>query len=280
MGVVNTENKDTVLYCDVAFPQSLVAVSKVFAQARKSMNAAELKTFIYALSSVDWRSNAPNVVYLDKKKLAEILDINSDYNHLSGNLKRAICKLPEHSLLEFEGANGYYSKGFFIYRLDIQRNYVRLKFDDEWLSAFGNLERDYITLWSSDIFGMKSERSIAFYENLRLNSDTRITNSRIYTVKNLKDMFRIPFEGSGSYVKPDGKFNRPVFEERVIDPLIDDLLGCRMIQLLPYEDDSYCKKIKDGNKVLGYEVQWVVNNPKNIECEDENAEPSDSDNDE
>lgn len=252
-------------YFETALPERMFAVSKIFAAARKQMNLAELKTFVYCLTTINWTDTMPNLIYLDKKTLARIVGIKSDIDHMSVDLERSIMNLPDHSLIEFKDKEaGFHDRGFIINRVTMLKNRVRIKFDDEYIKLFSNLEKDYITMWSSDIFNMSSERSIKFYEDLRLNSDTRTTNRRGYGIKALKEMFEIPKEGKGSYMRENGHFDRANFEKYVIDPLCEDMKKSRMIQLIRQEDGKLFRKVKKGNRVLGYEFEWVVSDRPGI----------------
>lgn len=239
---------------------SLVAVSKVFASAIKQMNLQEWKTFVMALTHIKWNEKNMNYVRLDKKDLAEKVGVNSDTDHLSQNLKRAIGKLPQHSFLEFTNGDDWIN-GCFCTQIACYKNVVRLKFDEDYMPLFEELnkEKNYITMWADDLFKMSSERSILFYEELRLHSDTRKENSRIYGIKDFKTLFNIPKDGEGSYMNKDGHFARAHFEKRIIDPLCQDLEKCDMINLSINEDGKPYKKIKNrhGN-VLGYEFVWTI----------------------
>jgi hypothetical protein len=138
------------------------------------------------------------------------------------------------------------------------KNRVRIKFDDEYLQLFSNLEKDYITMWSSDIFQMRSARSIEFYEQLRLNTDTRNeVNQADVGIKWFKELFNIPKEGKGSYMRKKGGFNRTEFERKVIDPLCEDLAKCRMINLIVQEDGKYYQKLKRNGRVEAYRFNWT-----------------------
>lgn len=244
---------------DMEIPESVFAVSKIFAKARKEMNLAEYKTFVYALTQVKFTQDMPHYVYLDKKTAAKIVGIHSDTEHLSVDLNRSIGELPKHSFLTFKDEElDIYDNGCFVTRVTMLKNKVRIKFDDEYLKLFSNLENDYITMWSSDIFGMKSERTIDFYEDLRLNSDTRITNSKGFGIKALKEMFGIPKDGKGSYMRKDGHFDRTAFEKRIIEPLCEDMANCKMINLIQQPDGKYYEKVKRGGRVLGYRFEWTI----------------------
>lgn len=238
----------------------LIAVSKVFAKAVKQMNLTEWKTFVFALTQIKWMEQNKHFVRLDKKRLAELVGIEADEAHLSGDLKRAIGKLPTHSFLEMQHEDGWVS-GCFINQVACYKNIVRISFTESYMPLFEELnkEKNYITLWAEDLFQMRSERSILFYEDLRLHSDTRKnSNSRIYSTKELKQMFNIPKDGKGAYMKKDGHFNRTEFEKKVIYPLCEDLEKCQMIRLVLQEDGRPFRKVKQHGYVMGYEFTWSL----------------------
>ncbi len=243
-------------------PDCLIAVSKVFASAIKQMNLAEWKTFLLALTQIKWTEENKECVYLDKKFLAKSAGINSDIDHRSENLNRTIGELPAHSLLKFSSADGKkWKNGCFIVEIDgTMENIVKLTFRREYMPLFQNLgaETPYITMWADDLFKMSSERAIIFYEDLRLHSDTRKENSRIYGIKELKKMFSMPKDGKGSYVRKSGSFDRPAFEKKVIVPLCEELQKCQMIHFTVNDDGKLYRKIKQGKRVLGYEFQWII----------------------
>lgn len=251
-------------------PEGIFAVSKVFARARKQMNLPEFKAFTYILTKIRYTEENDNVIILDKKKLAEAVGINSDTDHLSVDLRRSIGKLPLHSFVEFQDDDrDFYESGVIVTRIRMYKNKVYVKMNEEYMKLFSNLEKDYITMWSADIFGMSSQRSVTFYESLRLNSDTRKENCKGYGIKALKEMLDIPKDGKGSYMRKDGHFNRKGFEDRVIDPLCEDLAKCKMIKLIVQENGKYYEKIKAGNRVLGYKFYWTVSDRPGIAAADE-----------
>ena len=243
-------------------PERLFAVSKIFARARKNMTLAEQKTFVYALSRIRFKEKAKsNIVYLDKKVLAGILGVDADSDHLSANINRVIKNLPIHSFIEIDNADRkFYDSGTVVTRVTMgERNLVRIKFEDEYLSLFTGLDSDYLTMWSSDIFGMKNIRSVQFYELLRQETDTRKhINSIALGVKAIKEMFNIPREGKGSYMREKGGFNRTEFEKKVIDTVCEDLQKTKMIQLvlLPGSGKPY-EKIRNGKRIDGYRFYWT-----------------------
>ena len=238
-------------------PDRLIAVSRIFARARKNMSLAEQKTFVYALSKIKFTETTNDtVVRMDKKILAQIIGIHSDPDHLSGDLYNEIRELTTHSYIEISERDlGLYSNGYIVSALTRYKNTIRLRLNEEYMPLFSGLSNNYITLWSSDIFGMSSRRSVQFYEYLRQITDTRQeVNSVVLGVKALKDMFEIPKE---AYMREKGGFDRSNFEARVIEPLCDDMSKCRMIQLLMQSDGHYYVKEKQGNRVIGYRFHWV-----------------------
>ena len=242
-------------------PEKLFAVSRIFARARKEMSLAEQKTFVYALSEMKFTEAAQtNYVRLDKKKLAKILGINSDPDHLSGEIFKHIKELPRHSYITISEKDIYFfSSGFVVTNVTAFRNIVRVKFEEDYLGLFTGLSNNYITMWSTDIFKMTSRRSVQFYEYLRQITDTRDeVNSVGMGIKALKEMFDIPKEGKGSYVSKEGHFLRTSFEKYVIDPLCEDLSRCKMINLIVQPDGKLYEKVKSGNRVNGYRFYWTM----------------------
>ena len=239
---------------------NLFAVSRVFAEARKQMTLSEHKTLVYALSKVKWKEACPDTLYLDKKEVARIVGINSDIDHLSADLNRSIGEMPKHSFLKFsDKEKGMYLNGNFVRTVAMFKNVVRIRLEEEFLGLFGNLETNYITMWSEDIFGMKTERAVLFYELLRDNSDTRLAqNTGTVSIRKFKDLFGIPKDGKGSYMTSDGHFARTHFERKVIDPICEELAKSKMIRLVVQPDGSYYEKVKAGGKIIAYRFYWTV----------------------
>ena len=247
----------------VEIPERIFAVSKIFAKARKQMNLPELKAFTYALTNFRYTEECKNTMMLDKKTVAKIVGINSDSDHLSQDLKRSIGQLPAHSYVEFESKDhDFYENGFIINKIRMYENKVWLKFDEDYIKLFTHLEKDYIRMWSGDIFSMKSERSIAFYEDLRLHTDTREgVCYKGYGIKALKEMFGMKKE---DYCDKNGHFQRTRFEERVIEPLVEDMKNCRMINLVLQPDGKYYEKVKERGRVMGYRFYWTYSDSPKV----------------
>ena len=238
----------------------LFAVHRIFARARKDMSLAEQKAFVYALSSLKFKEEAKtNYVYMDKKALGRALGIESDPDHLSVNLYRALKDLPKHSYIDIALEDkDYYESGVIITRLAMFKNVVRIKFEPEYLKLFTGLSSNYITMWSSDIFTMTSNRTVRFYEELRqLTYNKNDINQHGWSTRKLKEMFNIPKDGKGSYMRQNGHFDRTSFERYVIDPLCDDLKNCKMSNLVMQPDGKYYEKVKNGTRVDGYRFYWT-----------------------
>ena len=240
-------------------PERLFAVSRIFARARKYMTLSEQKTFVYALSEMKFTEAAKsNYIRLNKKTLASILNINSDPNHLSVDLFDNIKELPKNSYIEIANRDrNLYASGCIITSIVSFKNFIRIRFNEDYLPLFTGLSSDYITMWSQDIFNMTSKRSVQFYEFLRQNTDTR---QRINTIglgiKALKELFDIPKDGKGSYMRRDGHFDRPAFEKKVIEPICADIQKCKMINLIVQSNGKCYEKVKNGNRVSGYRFYW------------------------
>lgn len=239
---------------------NLFAVSRIFAEARKQMSLSEHKALVYGLSQIKWKEKCPDTLYLDKKELAKVVGINSDIDHLSADLNRSIGEMPKHSFLRFSDKDkGMYLNGNFVRTVAMFKNVVRIRLEEEFLGLFGNLETNYLTMWSEDIFSMKTERAVLFYELLRDNSDTRLVqNTGTVSIRKFKELFDIPRDGKGSYMTKDGHFARTHFEKKVIDPICEELAKTKMIQLILQPDGRYYEKVKRGGRVIAYKFFWTV----------------------
>lgn len=238
----------------------LFAIHRIFARARKEMSLTEQKVFVAALSQLKFTEEAhSNYVRLNKKALANVIGIHSDPDHLSVDLFDSIRDLPLHSRIEIREKDlDLYASGFVISSIVSFKNFIRIRFNEDFLPLFTNLTKDYVTMWSTDIFQMKSKRSVRFYNELRQWTDNRLDiNQHGWGIRKLKEMFEIPKDGKGSYMRKDGHFDRPSFEKRVIDPVCEDLSHCRMIQLILQPDGKYYEKVKIGNRVDGYRFYWT-----------------------
>ena len=246
---------------DYELPGEMIGVSKVFARAKKKMTLSEFKAFVYCLCHVRWKEAMPSDVYLDKKVLSKIIDVSDNPAHLSRNIRLSIGNLIEHSVIEFAARDRIrWKKGALVTDLSLDENgVVKVSFNQNYAGIFGNLDKDFILMWSRDIFRMQAEKSVSFYEDLRLNCDTRVTNIRTFTLEYLKKLFDMPDSGRGSYVMKDGRFNYTGFERKVLDPICEDMKRCEMIQLVSTDDKPY-QKIKQGRQVIGYEFIWNVSN--------------------
>ena len=240
--------------------ERLIAVSKVFAKARKQMTLAEQKCFILALTEIRFKEEPKSLcVSLDKKILGRILALNSDSDHLSVDIYDNIRNLPTHSYIEINEKDiDLQSNGYVITSVTRFRNAIRVRFNKEYIGLFTKLDRNYITMWSGDIFQMQSIRTARFYEFLRQSMDTRDSMHNVLCgIRVFKELFNIPASGKGSYMREKGGFDRANFEKNVIDPLCADMMHCKMIQLVVQPDGKYYVKEKQGKRVVGYRFYWT-----------------------
>lgn len=268
---------DEWMYADV--PDQAVGVSKVFARAKKKMSLGEFKAFVYCLCRVRWTEpEMPKTVCLDKKMLAKILRVSSNPEHIARNLRMQIGNLVENSIIEFASADKKeWEKGALITRVSVRKDrIVIISFNHDYAGLFCNLQKDFILLWSKDIFQMQAERSVILYEYLRLHCDTRVTNRRVFTIDQIREIFDIPLSGTGSYVRKDGRFDRHAFETKVLDPVCEDLKKCRMVQLVLQEDKNGdlkpYRRVKSGRTLKGYELAWDVTDRPGISDAHESQE--------
>ena len=135
--VENKKNK-TITDLTTLSTNSMIAVADIFARAKKQMNVYEYKTFIFALAQVKWtEENQSNIIYCDKKELADYCGVHSDPDHLSQDLKEKIWQLPRNSFIEISNEDlDYFESGCFVSRVAMLKSQVRIKLDDVYFSLF------------------------------------------------------------------------------------------------------------------------------------------------
>lgn len=250
---------------EAELPDQMVGVSKVFARAKKKMSIEEFKTFVYCLCRVRWTEpEMPKSVYLDKKTLAKMLKISTDPVNIARNLRLKIGDMVDHSIITFSSEDKKkWERGALVTRVAInEERVVVVDFNPRYAGLFCNLKKDFIMIWVTDIIKMNYERSFNLYEFLRLHCDTRVTNARIFSIEQLRDIFDIPADGAGSYLRKDGRFDRHAFETKVLDPICADMLKCKMVQLVMQTDkggnELPYRRVKEGRRLIGYELVWEV----------------------
>ncbi len=265
---------------------SIIAVSRIFAKAIKHMSTYEWKAFVSALTMIKWKEKNRHIVVFDKESLAERIGLNTDSNHLNRDLKEKLGNLTNDSFIAFDknDEEGGWVNGNFISVVDCsKRGLIAIHFTPYYMPLFQQLtvENNYITLWADDIFKLSNENAILFYEELRLHTDVKKkTTTMQLSTRKLKELFKMPKTGKGSYTRANGKFNRPEWEKYVLDVVCEDMMKCSMITLCIGENGRLYRKIKNDNgRVLGYEFEWSYSKYPRVatanEVQELNQDPKD-----
>lgn len=246
----------------------LIAISKVLARSKDGMTMQEKKLCCIFLSKIAYkREGNEREIWIDKREIMEKLGSDIDSSHQSVYLRELSRSMVMHSELQFSGkdAEEWTDMLLFVTRKST-RGKLMLKLNDDAMPLLEGLQKDYITLFLGDILkfdpDIDGRRAYTLYEYLRLNSDTRKMCSHTFSVKDFKEMFGIPMEGKGSYIRSDGTLGRKPFEQKVIEPVLTILSRCEHVKLheIVGEDGkrSFYRKIKNGNRVQGYELTYSV----------------------
>lgn len=250
---------------DLTLPaeSGMIGVHELLAEARKSMSVHELKATACAMTHIRFKEEAPQVVLVDKHELADAVGIHSDADHLSQDLHEALIDLRHHSEVHFsDAAQGLYEDGGLIDSVRFYKNVVRFRFSSDYLPLLGGLQNHYLMLYAADLYRLSTDRAILLYERLRAGI-LGTSGSGSYTVslgvKALKELWGIPKEGPGSYMRSskNGGFNRSAFEARCIDPVCRELARTDMIRLVIQPDGKAFRKITEHGYVKGYAFDFL-----------------------
>lgn len=249
----------------------LFAISKAFARSKDGMTMTEKKLCSIYLSKLEWKNlNNEREIWVDKSEIMEALGSVMDSTDQSTYLRKLAQNMVHHSEMHFSGAdrNEWEDIPLFTNRKST-KNKLMIKLNEDAMPHLENLSCDYITLFLADILHfpntIEGMRAYKLYEYLRLNSDSRRRECEtILTTKKIKELFDIPFEGEGSYIRKDGSLDRKNFELRVLEPVLKILAECSHVVLFDFGKDQkgerqLYNKIKKHGMVEGYELMYSIN---------------------
>lgn len=250
--------------------KGLIAISKTLARAKDGMSMQEKKLMAICLSKIEWKSVANNLeIWMDKKEIMELLGSTIDSSDQSVYLRKLAQETVRHSELHFSGKDKDEWEDMPLFtRRKSTKNQLMMELYQGAADLVQGLECEYITLFLRDILRFDSNidglRAYTLYEHLRMNSDNRRTNTRIISTKEFKELFNIPKDGKGSYMRENGGFDRANFEKRVIEPVLKMLGACEHVVLhergqKPNGERIYYTKIKKHGLVQGYELMYTIN---------------------
>ena len=250
--------------------KGLIAISKTLARAKDGMSMQEKKLMAICLSKIEWKNVANNLeIWMDKEEIMELLGSTIDSSDRSTYLRKLAQETVRHSELHFSGEDKDEWEDMPLFtRRKSTKNQLMMELYQGAADLVQGLECEYITLFLRDILRFDSNidglRAYTLYEHLRMNSDNRRTNTRIISTKEFKELFNIPKDGKGSYMRENGGFDRANFEKRVIEPVLKMLGTCEHVVLhergrKPNGERIYYTKLKKHGLVQGYELMYTIN---------------------
>lgn len=244
---------------------SLVAISKSLAKTQMCWTVEQKKLFTMCLTKIAWgKSGNNNVVELNKREVIEALGLKIDSHNQSTYLRKAFQELARNSEVHWTDPEdkNVWEDDFLITRRRSTRGSIFVTFNPYFMPHIENLAKSYITFLSDDIYNFKSKFTFALFEELRLHCDTRRTNYRTYSTKELKDLFGL---SKDDYMS-GGRFDRYNFEKRVLDRAIEEINQSKMMSIYPSIGNHITKsgtmklyeKIKKNGSIVGYRFKYVV----------------------
>lgn len=249
----------------------LFAISKAFARSKDGMTMTEKKLCSIYLSKLEWKNlNNEREIWVDKSEIMEALGSVMDSTDQSTYLRKLAKNMVHHSEMHFQGSDRNEWEDIPLFtRRKSTKNKLMIELYEGAMPHLQNLSCDYITLFLADILHfpntVEGMRAYKLYEYLRLNSDTRRRECEtILTTKKIKELFDIPYQGEGSYIRKDGSLDRKNFELRVLEPVLRILANCSHVVLFDFGKDQkgerlLYNKIKKHGMVEGYELMYSIN---------------------
>lgn len=261
-------NKDIIDYFDGVLVQNVVAISKSFAKVLPKWSQVEVKLFFAMLERLNWRDpDNGNVVVLRNEDLHKRIGW---HEHGSGNLRqfsKYILKILDQmkisSNIKVQDINRKTGdkttiSGLLFYHVEGNTEYTVVVFNSKFMRLLENLlkTQNYFTYWISDIYALRSKHAQNLYfELIEKSKNFKGEEQSVdFTTKQLKNIFGLTKE---SYMDKDG-FNRSKFEKRTIDKAIEEILNCKLIELIPFKDGKFYQKIKNGKFVDKYNFKYRI----------------------
>ena len=249
---------------EAVIPEQVIGINKVFFRAQVNMPIKIYKTFIYCLCQIRWKEDYfPEIIEINKKELAKVLNLNYDMKHLSVELFKIIDDMREQSTICIAKKDlSVYSSGNLIRRVINNRGTISVMFDLYYKNLFCNLSDNFVTLYSKDIFNFKNEKTLKLYEYLRLNSNTSLVNTHTFSIEDLKKIFKLP---NDAYIKKNGKTDVYNFNKYVLEPVLNELNRCTLIGIKKQDGSLYkCKIQKTKSEMLvSYTIKYTID-PINV----------------
>ena len=268
--IENTEKKDT----EILENKGLIAISNTLARAKDGMTMQERKLMCIYLSKINWKNLKNDLqIWVDKREIMELLKSKIDTTDQSVYLRKLSQNMVHHSELRFDSRDKSEWEDMPLFtRRKSTKNKLMIEVYQGAVDLIMGLNCEYITLFLADILNFDSNidgnRAYKLYEYLRLHSDTRRMNTRIISTKEFKELFDIPKDGKGSYMREKNGFNRTEFERKVIEPVLEMVGKCNHVVLHKYGTGKYYRKVKEHNVVKGYELAYTINKyPRKIKKE-------------
>lgn len=253
----------------------MVAMGKALVRARKNMSIEERKLLIMAMTKINWsKTENELVVCLSKLEISEVLNWKIDSSDRSTKVRNLATNLRRHSEICIDGKDkDEWDDGFLVPRIHSTKGDIYIHFAEQFRPLLENLtkDKDFVTIWANDVYGFDSLYAYLLFEDMRMHCDTRQTNWRTYSTKELKDLFGISKDGKGSYMHYDAKkgkevFDRSNFEKKVLDVAIEEINRGQMIKILPFvgmeatpeKPYKLYEKIKKNGYVTGYLFKYNV----------------------
>lgn len=266
-----------------SFDEELVGMSRTFAKAftyestLQKWTLNQQKIFFLILSNIDWKNSGnSNFIEIIVDKAQEKLNVDYAKNQrhvFSKRIVEDINSMIQNSFVSLQDPiTKKWTSDNLINHADGDNYIIHVELNKRFMNHFERLYEaakmngiNFISFSEFDIYQMCSSFGTKmFIDLLNFSNHNGSINHRDYTTKQLKDLFGLPKDAycrNYDYEKNTFvDFDRTNFEKKVLNKALTLVNNTEAVDIIPYEDGKLYKKIKDGRRVRGYEVQYRVYN--------------------
>lgn len=233
------------------------AIANEFARMPKKVNVQSMKLFGLILSKLNFKKDNRNDNQLVEISctIGEIikacgLDPN-DYTNYE-YYKNLCIGLVQASWVEGILSDNVSYSGYAISDVIEDLNADKMSYtftlSNKLLPYFQLLASNYTIVHLEQAKQFKSRFSYNLYLNLLSWTSEELVNYRIYTTKQLKEIFGL---SEKAYTSKLGKFKRTDFEKKTIEIAVQEINEQTSMRLA-------CEKIKKNNRVMGYKFEFLL----------------------
>lgn len=219
-------------------------------------------TFCMCISQIDFSADDWYRITFDNIEFCEARNIKTDANHRRERVKAIVNNLYKNCEFHWEDPKDKerYERGVLITNIrSREKGKTTVVLNQEFKDLFVDM-KSYIPYFVNDLYKLHGMEGKMYLELRNHWDDRYMTNTRFYTVNELKEILGISENAYMHQVRGKQRLNRTLFEKKINALLTAISKNCKSILIYPKKT-----KVKENNKELVFFEKKYSNGSKYIE---------------